>query len=399
MTFFNRKEDVIDIQLTQYGKYVLSKGRFKPVCYAFFDDDIIYDIAYASEPNELAQETFNRISSVPRLKTIHNVEGVEEKVKKLNEVNTRKALDSYNNRIPDYFKSSGLNTKTPTDDLYGIDEIDKLSMIVDSRRILKSPLGTSELGNDLYPAWHVKALTDTKINEPFVLTSEGGGFETQTIPLKLSSSLDEPHVRNYQLEMTPRMIVLNHVSDEENEPELDFQTGFEDTIEGLPDDRKLTFLQKPEIILDVQELNVSVGEDNFEVEVFQIVDPTEKNKDFLKKLYFTSQIVDELELEKIPIENRVETYFEINFDKNIVMPKNNKENDLFDRAILEDKLDEYYNSKKNSRVTLFDNGVDVTDQKKQDSIFGDDRPNLLDRDKIGESLYDFDREIDEEDCE
>ena len=45
--------------------------------------------------------------------------------------------------------------------------------------------------------------------------------------------MDEPHVRNYQLEMTPRMIVLNHVSDEENEPELDFQTGFEDTIEGL----------------------------------------------------------------------------------------------------------------------------------------------------------------------
>ena len=81
------------------------------------------------------------------------------------------------------------------------------------------------------------------------------------------------------------------------------------------------------------------------------------------------------------------------------MPKNNKENDLFNRAILEDKLDEYYNSKKDSRVTLFDNGVDVTDQKKQDSIFGDDRPDLLDRNKIGESLYDFDREIDEEDCE
>ena len=169
MTFFNRKEDVIDIQLTQYGKYVLSKGRFKPVCYAFFDDDIIYDVAYGSEPNELAQDTFNRISSVPRLKTIHNVEGVEEKVKKLNEVNTRKALDSFNNRVPDYFKSSGLNTKTPHDDIYGLDEIDKLSMVVDSRKILKSPLGTSELGNNLYPAWRVETLTDTKINEPFVL--------------------------------------------------------------------------------------------------------------------------------------------------------------------------------------------------------------------------------------
>ena len=55
MTFFNRKEEVIDIQLTQYGKYVLSKGRFKPDCYAFFDDDIIYDTAYGDEPKELSQ--------------------------------------------------------------------------------------------------------------------------------------------------------------------------------------------------------------------------------------------------------------------------------------------------------------------------------------------------------
>ena len=46
MTFFNRKEDVLDIQMTQYGKYLLSKGVFRPVYYAFFDDDILYDGAY-----------------------------------------------------------------------------------------------------------------------------------------------------------------------------------------------------------------------------------------------------------------------------------------------------------------------------------------------------------------
>ena len=401
MTFFNRKEDVIDIQLTQYGKYVLSKGRFKPVCYAFFDDDIIYDVAYGSEPNELAQDTHNRISSVPRLKTIHNVEGIEEKVKRLNEINTKKALDSYGNRIPDYFKSSGLNIKTPLDDIYGLDEIDKLSMTVDSRRILKSPIGTSELGNEDYPAWRVQTLTDTKINEPFILLSEAGGFETQTIPLKLSRSLDQPHVRNYQLEMTPRMIVMNHLSDEQNDPELDFQTGFEDTIEGLPDDRKITFLQKPDIILDVQELNVALGEENFEVEVFHIVDRPEKTKG-TKGIY----IKDELELEKIPIENRVETYFEINFDENIIMPNNYESDSLLDRAILEDRLDEYYNNSKTSRVTLFENGIDVTDQKKSTSVFNRENAgdnlnarNILDRNKIGESLYDFDREFDEEDCE
>lgn len=43
MTFFNKKEDVIKIQLTPYGKSLLSQGRLKAEYYAFFDDDILYD--------------------------------------------------------------------------------------------------------------------------------------------------------------------------------------------------------------------------------------------------------------------------------------------------------------------------------------------------------------------
>ena len=43
MGLFDKKEDVLDIQLTQHGKYLVSKGKFKPTYYAFFDDDIVYD--------------------------------------------------------------------------------------------------------------------------------------------------------------------------------------------------------------------------------------------------------------------------------------------------------------------------------------------------------------------
>ena len=109
-----------------------------------------------------------------------------------------------------------------------------------------------------------------------------------------------------------------------------------------------------------------------------------------------------MELEKIPIENRVETYFEINFDENIIMPKNYENNEILNRAILEDRLDEYYNNSKNTRVTLFENGIDVTEQVNSESDFNRNNlnvENILDRSRIGESLYDFDRDIDEEDCE
>ena len=34
MQFFNQKEEVIDIQLTQFGKRLLSQGKFKPTYYA-----------------------------------------------------------------------------------------------------------------------------------------------------------------------------------------------------------------------------------------------------------------------------------------------------------------------------------------------------------------------------
>ena len=48
MAFFNSKEEVFDIELTQYGKLLLSRGLFKPAFYSFHDDDILYDAQYAS---------------------------------------------------------------------------------------------------------------------------------------------------------------------------------------------------------------------------------------------------------------------------------------------------------------------------------------------------------------
>ena len=45
--FLNKKEQVYDLQLTSYGKHLLSMGAFKPVYYGFYDDNILYDGAYA----------------------------------------------------------------------------------------------------------------------------------------------------------------------------------------------------------------------------------------------------------------------------------------------------------------------------------------------------------------
>ena len=66
--FFNQKEEVIDIELTPYGKQQFASGTFMPECYAFYDNNILYDSQYASF-SETQNQTTNRIKNeTPRIK-------------------------------------------------------------------------------------------------------------------------------------------------------------------------------------------------------------------------------------------------------------------------------------------------------------------------------------------
>jgi len=58
--FLNKKEQVIDLKLTTYGHYLMSLGTFKPVYYAFFDENVIYDIEWA-RGKETQNDIFDRI--------------------------------------------------------------------------------------------------------------------------------------------------------------------------------------------------------------------------------------------------------------------------------------------------------------------------------------------------
>lgn len=68
--FLDKKERVIDFQLTPYGKHRLSVGQLKPAYYAFFDTGVLYDSEYAG-----FKETQNKIHE--RIKTeTQFIEGV-----------------------------------------------------------------------------------------------------------------------------------------------------------------------------------------------------------------------------------------------------------------------------------------------------------------------------------
>ena len=77
MTFFNKKEDVIKIELTPHGRKLLSQGKLMPSYYAFLDDDILYDGAQGGVSENNSQMKDRILSNTPYLKPQTNYKGID----------------------------------------------------------------------------------------------------------------------------------------------------------------------------------------------------------------------------------------------------------------------------------------------------------------------------------
>lgn len=66
MTFFNKKTEVMQIELTPYGRYLYSIGKFKPHSYEFVDDDVLYKASGSTEAQEDAHQRI--LNETPKLK-------------------------------------------------------------------------------------------------------------------------------------------------------------------------------------------------------------------------------------------------------------------------------------------------------------------------------------------
>ena len=86
MKFLNKKEEIIQVKLTQYGKHLLSKGILEPIYYAFYDDNILYDAEYAGTTTEHQNEVHNRIvENTPQVEAQYVFDSIEDQVLKVND--------------------------------------------------------------------------------------------------------------------------------------------------------------------------------------------------------------------------------------------------------------------------------------------------------------------------
>ena len=81
MTFFDKKTEVMKVELTPLGRYKLSIGRLKPHHYRFFDNNVVYD-SEAIGVSEDQNDADPRIrENTPILKQNPNITGVETMIK------------------------------------------------------------------------------------------------------------------------------------------------------------------------------------------------------------------------------------------------------------------------------------------------------------------------------
>jgi hypothetical protein len=288
MEFFNQKQEVIDVVMTQHGKQLYAKGKFKPTFYAFFDDDILYDGDYGGI-GESQDDIEGRIQTSPRIKTIHNKAGLEEQINKINNI-----------------------ARSPKGkDLIDLESLDKLQHEKDRDYSLKHPLMSgADPYSDNYPSWEInflQAKATGSISQVMEITSSDGATK--------------------QFEPIPQIEVVGNLETWlVYDRELDHDQDYVD--DSLSHDDFL--LKRDYIILEVFENNTEYLLTNFDFEIYKIEDvfssSTGKNeKEKLVKLQFApvaaNGIDDEVDIRELASYSKddryVESYLHVTADEEI----------------------------------------------------------------------------------
>ena len=235
MVFYNRKEEVLEIELTSYGRHMLSKGEFKPAFYSFFDDDIIYDSAYIgySEDQNAAED---RIEETPR-----------------NKIQT-----SFRNSR-ELFTTNVLYWENPDP---GPQEPQIIQTYFTRNYALTSELGIADYYSDNSPAFDVQVLRGEISNSSMIFTSS----------IEVGSTYEGPKYPIPQLNMED-LSYEKVIGQSRPDPLFD-----SDEREILPLEDGYLEIRDDFLLLEIDEKNTPFQKENFKIELFEV------GEEFLPKL-------------------------------------------------------------------------------------------------------------------
>ena len=325
MEFFDKKEEVLDIELTPYGEFLLAKGKFKPDQYAFFDEEIMYDGEYGNIA-EFQNEIKDRIKGNARIKPWVIYKSVEKPTWK----DIMPWVDEVNVKIPWIEKpkepeteEEGLEGNEPINraggiDLGGGDGGGNLSGLIDPNNIfiqapeiydwkgniyedtsigsgfdtlieqaqtfneqqyaLPLPLGRSSLSSKFHPAWDVKYLYGRNKDAVEYLSTEARPYlniPQMDVDIIYTSALlgqnpetleydDDDYEEFAQNAHSQPVIRLSDFEELHEDPVVFTKTGF-----GAVENTAFVW-NEDYLVLEINEKNVPFSIDNFDIEVFKM---------------------------------------------------------------------------------------------------------------------------------
>ena len=254
MAFFNKKEEVLDFQLTEYGKRLLEQGNLKPALYSFFDDDILYDTEAGSFSGSVENQNSadRRIKyETPSLRVQKHTTGAETRVNQF--------LEEVSGTVS---QKSGSTSQF----LIAENSVEFINAFQDTPQFAQKfflgsdPIGTSDLKSSNAPAWQINCLAnEISSSQPYLttnLTSSntelGQGIVRKIPQLDITIDyktfyLEEENVQDYDDPVLKNIISLG--------------TSPSSSI-GL-------YVQENYLVLDIAEANTSNLKENFDIEVFE----------------------------------------------------------------------------------------------------------------------------------
>tara|TARA_Y100000310_G_scaffold340649_1_gene437184 strand:+ start:2529 stop:3626 length:1098 start_codon:yes stop_codon:yes gene_type:complete len=318
--FFDDKQEVMDVVITPYGKYLLSVGKFRPEYYAFFDDGILYDAQWAgtgdaSITTEAQNDIEGRIQhTTPRIKQPSVYTGVETVINTRSDIIVS-AIDNMEQPPGNFVAQDTTNHK--------IYNQESLQQHGDKFDFLSRPLGRSAQSSNNLPAWNISMLVGAiSSSQDYVAMTNG----IERIPqLNITCSY-----KIYVDETSPPL-----GSWATTDPTLEYSMtnfpiadnpwgeGLDDEVSGLItpdqfseiasivfDDGTYFSLENGKLLIEFTEENVQFKKENFDIQVFASGSQWSASDTDLKQLHFTDDITD--------IQNDdVERYLNIKVDRQI----------------------------------------------------------------------------------
>jgi hypothetical protein len=264
MEFFDKKEDVLDVQLTEYGKNLLANGNLNPVYYAFFDDDIMYDVA-GSGYSEIQNQTEPRIQKdTPKLKIIRTRTSAETRVNEfLNNLET--AIGSTN-----------------SDPANNVAAFKQQQPFAAKGKVDAYPIGRSSLNSQYNPAWQIEILSKPTIQSAQRYLAEDDYIDNTP---QINIDID------YQILFEQGEITFEAISD------------------YLGDTNVYLTMRENYLMMEILEDNTDFEKQNFDVEVYL----SQSVQGYVQKSYMIDDSTQFIQ----PTMNNVEYYMNLLVDNEI----------------------------------------------------------------------------------